>query len=70
MQECSYFSRDPEILVDKQFVFVNLLNLFAKQMQLAFLLWFKKRKGCWPDFAALVSKGQTRVATLMLGLLV
>ena len=39
-------------------------------MQLAFVVWFKKRKRCWPNFTAFVGKAQTRVATLMFGLLV
>ena len=59
-----------KFLVHLQFIFVNLLNFFGKQMQLAFVLWFKNRKRCWPDFAAFMPKLQTRVATLMFGLLV
>ena len=31
MQECCYIRRFPEILVDLQFVFVNLLNFLSKQ---------------------------------------
>ena len=70
MHECYYFSRSPEVLVDQQFVFVNLLNFCGKQLQLAFVLWFKKHKRCWPNFTAFVAKAETRVATLMFGLLV
>ena len=70
MYECCYFSRSPEMLVDLQFVFVNPLNLWGKQMQLVFVLWFKKHKRCWPNFTAFVATAQTRGATLMFGLLV
>ena len=70
MHECCYFSRSPEILVDLQFVFENLLNFLCKRMQLAFVLWFKKHQRCWPKFTTFVAKAQTRVATLMFGLLV
>ena len=64
MNECD-FNRHREILVDLQFVFVNLLNSLGKQMQLALVLWFKKHKRYWPDFAAFVANAKTRVATLM-----
>ena len=46
MHECCCFNRSPEILVDLQFVFENLQKFLCKQMQLAFVLWFKKRKRC------------------------
>ena len=39
-------------------------------MQLAFVLWFKKHKRCWPNFTALAAKTRTRIATLMCGLIV
>ena len=65
-----YIRRSPEVLVDLQFVFENLLNFSCKQMQLTFGLWFKKHKRCWQNFTAFVAKAQTRVATLMFGLLV
>ena len=67
MHECCYLSRS-QIFVDLQFVFVNLLNFCFKQMQLAFVLWFKR--SCWPNFTAFVAKAQSRVATLMFGLFV
>ena len=69
MHECCYFSR-PEILVDLQFVFENLLIFLCKQMQLAFVHWFKTHKRRWPNFTAFAAKAQTRVASLMFGLLV
>ena len=69
MRECWYFSRSPEKLVEKQFIFLNLLNFWGKQMQLAQVLWFKIYKRYWPNFAAFVAKAQTRVATLMFGLI-
>ena len=70
MHDFCYFTRSPEILVDLPFVFENLMNFLSTQMQLAFVLWFKKHKRCWPNFTAFVSIEQTRVATLMFGLLV
>ena len=69
MREC-YFSRSPEILVDLQFVFVNLLIFWRRQMQLAFVLWFRKHKRWLPDSAAFGAKAQTRIATFMFGFLV
>ena len=66
MHEC-YFRRPPEILEDLQFVFENLPIFLCKQMQLAFVLWFKR---CWPNLTAFVANAQTRVTTLMFGLLV
>ena len=74
MHECLYFSRFHEILVNLQLVFVDLLNFGGKQMQFAFVLFWRVCAFCilwvWPDFDALVAKAQTRVATLMFGLLV
>ena len=69
MHECCYFSRSPEILVNIQFVFENLLIFLCKQMHLAFVLWFKKHRRCWPNFTAFVEKAQPRVATSMFGYL-
>ena len=59
MHEC-YFGRSPEILVNPQFVFENLLILLCKQMQHAFVLLFKKHKRYWQNFTASVDKAQTR----------
>ena len=70
MHVCCYFSRSPDILVDLQFVFINLLIFCDNQMHFAFVFWFKKQKRRWPDIAAFVAKAQTRVAILMFGLLV
>ena len=58
MHECCYFIRSQEILVDLQFVFENLHNFLCKQMQLTFVLYFKKHKRCFPDFTAFVTKVQ------------
>ena len=41
--ECYYFSRSPDILLDLQFVFENLLNFLCKQIKLAFVLWPRNR---------------------------
>ena len=62
MQECCY-SVDLLKLLYITVCIVNLLNLWGKQMQLVFVLWFKKHKHCWPDFSVFVAKAQTRVAT-------
>ena len=67
MHECCNFSRSREILVDIQFVFVNPLNFWGKQMQLAFVIWFKKQKRSWPDFCCFC--GQSTITSFYINVL-
>ena len=46
MHEC-YFSKSLEILIDQQFIFVNLLNFWGKQRQVAFMLSLEKVYKRW-----------------------
>ena len=71
MHECCYFSMSPENFCWSKVSICKSTGLFSgKQMQLTFVLWFRKHKGCWPNSVALGVKAQTRVCDIHVWLLV